>query len=166
MARPSCRATHFPALPSPSSSSSSSSSLSAATEAAAAVLEAASKTRGRYRRHANASVSTEYVCSEKRPLLVAPGCDAGYWGVQGPCCKAAYAFRHLAVHRANLLANSSSSSTSKASPPLSSLQSRRLDHDDDPAATASSGGGGIRWFVFADDDSYFVPSPLRRYLEG
>ena len=160
MARPSCTATLFPAPFSSPSSSSSSSSPARAGSASADAAEVKSTTG------ANASVSTEYVCSEKRPLLVAPGCDAGYWGVQGPCCKAAHAFRHLAVHRANLLANSSSSSTSSASPRSSSLQSRRLDDDDDPAAAASSSGGGIRWFVFADDDSYFVPSPLRRYLEG
>jgi hypothetical protein len=75
-----------------------------------------------------ATTVAEYTC-EGRPILLAPGCDAGYWGEGGPCCKAQFAMRHMLVVRKQLF-------------------------DSAP----------IKWWGFADDDVYFVPGTMRRFL--
>lgn len=163
VARPHCAAQHFyaPLLPDAAAAASAASAAAAARGAAASSRPAAT---------ASGAVSTEYTCAEGRPLLVAEGCDAGYWGAGGPCCKASHAFRHLAVHREALL----DPIPAAAPPPArhlanasgSGLSSGRGSIGSISISSSSSGRGGLRWFVFADDDSYFVPSPLRRFLEG
>jgi len=113
----------------------------------------------------NSSVVYEYTC-EGKPIILAP-CDSGYWGAGGPCCKCEVSIRHLLVTRRLLFDGLDEESEPGAEAGAKGgADSGGQGRSQFQGGSGGGGGGGIRWFVFSDDDTFFVPSTMRRFLQG
>jgi len=113
--------------------------------------------------HAATTTGSDHPVS--RPVLLT-GCNNGYWGAGGPCCKCEAALRFAAgllLHVKNDLENSSRhrrhlSSNSRS---IRDLRGFGLTGSGAPIGASVA---PFDWILYSDDDMYYAPKPFLAFL--